>query len=166
MSLSQNLTLRFKKSVNGATLHVHRADGTLTWTKLHPGMILHDLAHYAVETTLGLERAFYGLLAEGYDIGDFEAPKDKRLPAMHPANLPAESLQVEHLINLLLTEMQCGSLLADFREQLATILRQSELPLMPVLTEEALNSIREQIADLRGQWFALAEGETLSLSLV
>ena len=51
-----------------------RADGSLTWQKQtdrHAAFFaLHDLTHFAVETTLGYARGFFGLIAEGWDFED------------------------------------------------------------------------------------------------
>lgn len=165
MPLHQPILLQFKKNAKAATLTVQRADGTYTWTRLHKGMEIHDLAHYAVEQRLGLENAFFGLLSQGYDIGAFEAPKDVRLEALRPANLPRESLQVEHLVNLLLTEVQNGDELPDFIGQLNEILQLSALPTMPALTKETLGDIRRQITHLRTCWRATPENEQLELRL-
>ena len=71
-----------------------RADGTTTWQKQserHAAFFsLHDLTHFAVETTLGLKRAFFGLIAEGWDIEDTTG-KGARGP------LPAEAIEVERV---------------------------------------------------------------------
>ena len=61
-----DLVIRIKKKTDGsAALSCTRADGSVTWQrqdgKLGLFFPLHDLTHYAVETTLGFSRAFYGL---------------------------------------------------------------------------------------------------------
>src|SRR6185436_2865273 len=71
------LTVRIKKKTDGnAALSCRRADGTVTWQRQEGGhgvfFPLHDLTHFAVETVLGFRRAFYGLVAEGWDISTFE----------------------------------------------------------------------------------------------
>ena len=77
------MVIRFKKGKNRSkhkpdTLTCIRDDGSVTWTYLHHEFALQDLAHYVVETTLGLENAFLGLIAKGYDIPDFNQPKAER----------------------------------------------------------------------------------------
>lgn len=165
MPLYQPVKLQFKKGGKTSTLTVHRADGTSTWTRLHPGTEVHDLAHHAVEETLALEHAFYGILAQGYDIDGFEAPKGERHPDLQPNNLEPEALQTEHLVNLLLTELQYGAPLKDFLEQFNAILVQSDLPQMPRLTEESLGLIRNRLTHLCTCWRATKTGETLELRL-
>lgn len=147
------------------TLHCFRADGSETWTKLHHNFAIHDLAHYAVESILEFTEAFYGILAEGYAIEEFEAPRAKRPAALHPDQLSAEALQTEHLVNLLLTELNYGGPLPDFLTQLSIALAQQDLPPVPRLTEERLAQIRERFRELRLAWAQLADGEKRSLVL-
>src|ERR1700756_4214175 len=80
------LTIRIKKKTDGsAALSMTRADGSVTWQR-QEGQLgrffpLHDLTHYAVETVLGFRRAFFGLVAEGWDLSTFGQPGVKnRLP--------------------------------------------------------------------------------------
>ncbi len=165
MALYQPLLLQFKRGNPSSILTVKRADGTSTWTRLYPGLEIHDLAHYAVESVLGLEFAFYGILAQGYDIDDFEAPKDVRSSDLQPKNLRPEALQTEHLVNLLLTELQFGVPLDDFLSQFATILEQSELPPMEQLTTTSLRKIRCCLNELCTCWRATKVDELLELRL-
>ena len=60
-----------KRPDGGAVLRCVRGDGTVTWQR-HEGahgrfFPLHDLTHYAVETTLGFRSGFYGLIADEPD---------------------------------------------------------------------------------------------------
>ncbi len=165
MALQQPLLLQFKRGTPSSILTVKRADGTYTWTRLYPGLEVHDLAHYAVEDVLGLEHAFYGILAQGYNIEDFEAPREERHPDLQPKNLKPEALQTEHLVNLLLTELQTGELLDGFLSQLSTILTESGLPPMTELTTENLSAIRSCLNELCTCWRATKTGETLELRL-
>lgn len=77
-----DLVVRIKKKTDGsAALSCVRADGTTTWQR-QEGQLgrffpLHDLTHLAVETVLGFRRAFFGLLAEGWDMSDFGKPERK-----------------------------------------------------------------------------------------
>jgi hypothetical protein len=61
-----------KRSDGGGLLRCVRADGSVTWQKQesrHAGFFaLHDLTHFAVESTLGFQRGFFGLIAEGWEI--------------------------------------------------------------------------------------------------
>jgi hypothetical protein len=165
MPLHQPITIHFKRGAPSSTLTVKRADGSSTWTKLYPGTEMHDLAHHAVEETLALDHAFYGILAQGYDIDEFEAPKDERHPDLQPKNLKPEAIQTEHLVNLLLTELQYGVPIDDFLVQFNSILQQSSLPPMDRLTTESLAIIRSRLSKLCTCWRATKTGEILELRL-
>ena len=71
--------IQLKKGRDGpATLACVRADGTRTWGKEHPFFPVHDLTHCAVESVLGFDQAFFGLIAKGWDIDDFAKPRASR----------------------------------------------------------------------------------------
>ena len=59
--------------------------------------------HYAVETTLHFKNAFFGMLAGGISISDFELPKDQR-----PFAYSEEALVAESIVNLLSMERLLG----------------------------------------------------------
>jgi hypothetical protein len=69
------LKIEFKKKADGtASMTCRRADGTSTGQKSGAFFLEHDLCHYAAELTLGLNRAFYGMISCGWDISDFGSP--------------------------------------------------------------------------------------------
>jgi hypothetical protein len=81
-----------KRADGGAVLRLTRADGTATWQHARGAtgafFPAHDLTHYAVETELGHRRGFYGLVVEGWDVGDFGAPWPRgRLDDADPSEL-------------------------------------------------------------------------------
>src|SRR5205809_153857 len=99
-----------------------RKDGTTTWMHSSSFFVQHDLCHYAVETVLGLRNAFYGMLADGTDITDFELPKEERNIA-----LSTEALLAEHLVNILMIDRNQGRI-EDITEQLKNSFQLDELP--------------------------------------
>jgi hypothetical protein len=73
--VSRRMVIQLKKGRDGpATLACVRADGSRTWGKEHPFFPLHDLTHCAVESVLGFDQAFFGLIATGWNIDDFAKP--------------------------------------------------------------------------------------------
>lgn len=56
----------------------------------------HDLMHYVVETTLGMRRAFLGLMAAGWSFETFGERGDPRYRGM-----PAEAALAERLVDVL-----------------------------------------------------------------
>lgn len=159
------MKIQFKKRKGKPSiLNCIREDGSVTWAQIHPNFEAHDLAHYAVETVLGLDKAFYGLLSDGFNIEDFELPRNKRPEALVPANLPPESLQTEHLVNLLLTDLQSSEKHMDVITTLKDILTREGLPYPDGLNADTLTEIQKSLNDLLVKWDALAEGETLELT--
>ncbi len=139
-----------KRADGGGVLRCVRADGTVTWQKQgrHAAFFaLHDLTHFAVESTLGLERGFFGLVEEGWDLEDTTG-KGARGP------LPAEAMVAEHIVGLFDAERGSGVIwTADEFNEFAT----------RPLTDDELARIRACRSDLFKQWFALPPGQTLDL---
>lgn len=159
------MKIQFKKGKDKpSTLTCTRKDGSYTWAKIPLGFEAHDLAHYAVETILGLDNAFYGLLIQGFNIEGFELPRDQRPKALIPANLPVESLQTEHLVNLLMTGQQRDEKEFDLINILKQILTKEELPYPENLTSETLILIQNRFGVLTEKWDTLEEGTTLDLT--
>jgi hypothetical protein len=141
-----------------------RADGSATWQR-HEGrqagfFPLHDLTHFAVETTLPCRQGFYGLLADGWSI-DETGGKGARGP------LPPEALAVEHLVGLLDAERAAAragapaSTAAEFGGHLSTAGAVGGC--VATLTDDGLARIRARWQDLAARWAATASGATLEL---
>ena len=159
------LQIQLKKGRNKPdTLHCIRLDGSATWAKVHPGLVIHDLAHFAVEQVLGITDAFYGMIAAGYNISDFDLPRKDRPIELLPANLPEDSLIVEHIVNLLQVEFNNEEKSSDFMLILKDILDQNRLPLPVSLSESKLDEIRCMLKELMKFWLQLAPGEHLDLA--
>jgi hypothetical protein len=139
------LNVHIVKRADGAgVLRCTRVDGSVTWQKQarHAAhFALHDLTHFAVESTLGFRRGFFGLIAEGWEIDDTTG-KGKR------GALPPEALEVEHIVGLLDTERATGIFLAaeDYK-----------------LTDEDIARIRKRRGELFSCWAAIEPGGTLEL---
>jgi hypothetical protein len=137
-----------------------REDGSRTWQR-DPGAFfpVHDLTHYAVESVLRLSRAFYGLVAGGWDLDDFGSPWPR-------GRLPVEAVQAELLVGLFDMERAAGRRLTadEFNQWVGEKWRTECTPGEPVrLTEETLAAIRERLADLMRRWQAVPPGATLTL---
>ena len=67
------LVVKLTKKYDGTcVLACTRADDSSTWHRYsQPFFPLHDLTHYALETTLKLRFGFYGMMADGWNITDF-----------------------------------------------------------------------------------------------
>jgi len=152
------MEITFTKTGSGEDVFsCKRRDGTVTWTHVSNFFILHDLCHYAVENGLQLKKAFFGMLANGTDITDFELPKDQRTIELTP-----QALFAEHLVNLLVidhTQGRMDNLLEIFRETCDD----ASSELLNIISEEKLEDIRKSYAELMQQWKILPERETLKL---
>lgn len=140
------------------TLVCVRADGSRTWSKVHPFFPLHDLTHYAVESVLGFTQAFFGLIASGWDIDAFAA----RGAA---ARLPDEALWAEHIVGIL--DLERGMNRALPREEFNQALEESftgkATPRSRPITDDELTAIRALRSDVVARWWRLAPGEALEL---
>jgi len=145
------LKIEIAKRADGAgALHCRRADGTETWQKQlkHAShFALHDLTHYAVETSLGYCHGFFGLIAEGWDVEDTTG-KGARGP------LPPEAAEVERIVGLFDSERGSGSLW--------TAEEFNQFSPRPLTAAEILR-VRSVRGALFQQWFAVEPGQKLEL---
>jgi hypothetical protein len=160
-----NMKILLKKGLQKpSVLTIYRKDGSSTWSKLHRGLETHDLAHYAVESTLGFTNAFYGIINQGYTIQDFEAPKAIRPEAVKPENLYPEALITEHLVNLLEVELLNSGMNLMLLEDLKAILQQNNLPFPEHLNSDILEAIRSKYHTLYNQWWVLEDNEEIVIA--
>ena len=148
-----------KKQDKKHTISCRRTDGTVTWMQADDFFIYHDLMHYAVETTLHYKNAFYGMLAGGTNITDFELPKEIR-----PFQITPEAFNAECIVNLALVEFMQGRA-DDFNKVLKDSYDKSEFNIeAPELDQAAIEQVHASFASLVLQWNALPFGESLNVS--
>ncbi len=141
------------------TLRCIRDDGSVTWQSYgnHSGFFaVHDLTHYAIETTLGYRQAFWRMIAAGRELGDF-GPGDAK-------TFHCEAIYAETLAGLLTTSQGNGSFLT-YTDIKATIdSKAHEAGFDPVkLMEEHLLLIRRRVRELRCEWERLSDSGILTL---
>ena len=154
--MSRTLQVELKKiSAERASLTCRRPDGSATWSRVHSFFPLHDLTHFAVESELGLQQGFFGLVAAGWDLADFTSPGVA-------ARLPTEALTTENIVG---TVERLGDDLspAEFATALADSLAAQNLPPHRELAADELARIRATRAALIAQWRTLPVGDTLRL---
>jgi hypothetical protein len=152
----QILKIEIVKRADGAgLLRCTRADGSVTWQKQSERHAVHfthhDLTHFAVETTLGYEQGFFGLIASGWDIEDTTGKGAK-------GSLPDEAGEVESVVGLFDSERGSGTLwtpdeFAQFAPR--TLTRK--------LDEAAIRGIRSSRGDLFRRWASVEIGGKLEL---
>ena len=158
------LIVRIKKKTNGeAALSCERADGSVTWQRQEGRLAsffpLHDLTHFAVESVLGFDAAFFGLIASGWDITDFAAPgaKNRVTPQAYAAELFVGFFDLERATGVL------GDA-RDFAWKAETYCREHKLqPISFRITDEQIVAIRAKRGELFAAWQAVPPGETLEL---
>lgn len=144
-----------KKADGSGVLRCVRADGSATWQKQtdrHAAYFsLHDLTHFAVETTLGFRRGFFGLIAEGWDIEDTTG-KGARGP------LPPEAGEAEQIVGIFSAERAGGVIwtVDEFNES-AAMVGTCELSF------DEIARVKKKRSELFQQWSDVAPGETLEL---
>ena len=147
-----NLTIEVAKRPDGCgVLRCTRADGSVTWEKRekHAGFFaLHDLTHFAVESALGFNRGFFGLIAEGWEIADTTG-KGKQGPLSEEARI------VEQLVGLFDREQSNGAPFpfSEFNKHCAP----------RVFTDAEMARVRALKAELAARWFGLDSKCTLEL---
>ena len=147
------LTIELKKAKDGRpSLACVRADGTRTWAKVHPFFPTHDLTHCAVESELGYDQAFFGLIASGWEIDEFaKAGAAKRLPP--------QSLCAENIVGHLERGVAVGA--AELNAALAMNTELAGFASCTTVTDAELDAIRALRSRLTREWWELPEGETL-----
>jgi hypothetical protein len=151
------MRIQLKKGRDGpSTLACVRADGSRTWAKEHPFFPLHDLTHCAVESVLGFEEAFFGLLARGWEIDDFASPGAS-------ARLPREAILAEHIVGVLDRERALAQPMSADEVNIAVA---ASLPLevLQPITDAQLEATRALWRELATRWHGLPPGATLEIT--
>ena len=160
------MKLKFKKGgKKPGILSIVRSDGSETWSAIHRGLDGHDLIHYVLEKKLNLRDAFFGLIDKGYEISDFELPRDQRPHELIPAHMPLQARQAEHIVGLLQTNLQMKLSESELHSMIHDILTQKGLPMIEKLSPMELSDIQGQIHEYMELWQSLSEGDELDLEI-
>jgi hypothetical protein len=154
------MVIQLKKGRDGpATLACVRVDGTRTWGKEHPFFPVHDITHCAVESVLGFDQAFFGLIAAGWDIDDFDKPGASR-------RMPFQALVAEHVVGVFDRERALPTPLAvtEFNETVLASLPALQREAFKPLTDAQVSQVRELRSTLEARWHALPVGATMEVT--
>jgi len=136
-----------------------RDDGTRTWSPVGAGVgVVHDLTHYAVETTLGFRQAFLGMLEAGRDIEDFGTKEGRK------DTYPREALIAESLVGLVQISVTESNPLtiAEIQEQLTAVCTNAGLD-APDIAGVDIERARQTLLDLLVRWRDLPPGASMDL---
>jgi hypothetical protein len=138
------------------TLTCTRRDGSQTWSRLTPGFgPHHDLTHFVVETSLGLRRGFYGLVASGRAIDELSDTQ-----TLGPAG--PEALLAEMLVSALQSEATGVATADDFAARLTSACAGFGIT-PPEIAPSVLEAMRDRMRALWQQWQATTPGRALEL---
>lgn len=152
-------------------LEMERADGTRASTRFpHKGPIPHDFVHYAVESELGIDRGFWGLVDAGHHPEEIqEIAKAAGHASAKRAEVPAAdfvpAIQAERIVEAFEADHWSGG-----QGDPAGVAYMAEAGceqslVAPIALEEAaVERIRARIADFSARWSALAPGGTIDLT--
>jgi hypothetical protein len=149
----------FRKHNDGkSSIHCIRNNKTETWMKTDNFQVIHDLMHYAAETTLQIHGGFYSILNSGVDINIFELPKEQR-----KFQMTREALFAETIVNLLTIEYNQGRF-PDFNAILAETCTKNNYPFMfPAVSKDEHDTILQLFEKLFYKWIQLKENNSLEL---
>jgi hypothetical protein len=152
-----------KRNDGGVVLQFIRLDGSTTWRRYDKHGVFfsyHDLTHFAVETSLGFQQGFYGLIAGGWDIADTEGKGTRGKP-------PIEAGLVEYIVGLFSAERVGGSApltAEEFNKQLRDMVTPHHIPVDREFTGTELAMTRNLIRDLYDRWSCVPQGSRFELT--
>ncbi|MCC6409692.1 MAG: hypothetical protein IT453_21235 [Planctomycetes bacterium] len=153
------MRIEFKKAADGRhVVACERANGTQTWSRVQAAIVSHDFVHWALETTLGLRRGFWGLVASGWNLTAFVEPGATKL-------LPEEAAWTEFAVAAIWRDSWGQAPLdADgVIEELALRAEMHGWKTQRSISEADLARIRTCIAELNARWLAVEPGGSLAL---
>ena len=147
-----------KKAGNKHTISYIREGFEDYWIEADDFLVLHDLCHYAIETTLQYKNAFWGLIAGGINPSIFENKETRDALA-----LTNEAWYAEHLANLLLIEFTQGEF-KDINAMLEQSFQQQN-PRIPTIQFSIIvvEEIRTILHTLIENWRKVEVGDYLIL---
>ncbi len=162
MGSGWRVKLKIKKENDGdAAVTFVRADGSTTSGRLGSASFgaVHDLTHYVVESSLRLSSGFLGLLAQGWNISDFDHKGTT-------ARLSNEAIIAECIVGQLTNTVFSGQSLsiADFNWLVAqAVAGVRPHAIVPSISSETLAGMQQQLGSLLDQWRVLPLSQTLEL---
>ena len=153
------MIIQIKKRANSKHIISYVRDGLETyWIEADNFLVLHDICHFAIETTLGYKSAFWGLVNSGINPSDFE-DKEKR----DRLNLSNEAWYAEHLANLFLIEYTQGAF-GNINEVFKQCMLEHNPSIAIIQFSDAeIEAIRTSLHQLINSWNMVEDGNFLTL---
>lgn len=140
------------------SLSCFRNDGSSTTTELGPGSAYHELSHYVVETIMDYHQGFFGMLASGRDIAEFDMQNEER-----SFQIPREGYYAEFLASLIQGSVGSGNVDPEYVEMLRKGAENMNLPFPEIPDPKLLDQMRLQAAALIHEWNILLPGESMEV---
>ena len=146
-----------------------RVDGSVAReTVPHKGPVAHDLVHFAVESELGFDRGFWGLVAAGNAPERIaEMAKEAGHASAKRAEKPdpdfVQAIQVERIVEAFEADLWSHGEDNDALRAMARAGCEQSLVSFPDLDDDAIERARAKLAALADHWAMLKVGETLTV---
>lgn len=153
------MEIQFKKQVGKKHSIRYIREGIADhWIEADDFLVLHDLCHYAIESSLGYKNAFWGMISQGIDPEIF-LDKQKRDQLF----ISDEAWYAEHIAHLFLIEFTQGEF-EDINSVFRDTLGQThpDIPLIQYSAEE-IRRIRLLIRRRVEEWREIPAGESMVL---
>ena len=153
------MIIHLRKGNDGPdTLTCVRKDGSITKDELQPRSVYHELAHYAVESSLGFTDGFFGMIEKGLQIEEYELENQDRKIEYSP-----ESYHAEFLASLIQSAVALGKIDMTYVEFMKAGAKDWALSFPELPEPEVLEAIRVKAATLTAEWEALPPDAELTL---
>ena len=150
----------FEKGIDGPDrVTCFRQDGSCCESELSAGCAYHDLAHFVVESELGLFEGIWGKIAEGYTFAEFNLPNETR-----PFQISPQGYQAEFLATLIQSAVSTGKIAESYVTMLRDASAAQNLPFPGLPSEDVVHVMIAKAQALSRQWEALPAGQNLELT--
>jgi len=158
---NQSVHITFKKGISKpSTSIIKRHDDTKVFISYRPNMVFHDLAHYAIESTLMRKSGFYWLINTGLKPEDFEQSKNLRPPQLAKALAQSDNIAIEYLANQLMVEALNSGPIENFMTVLLDGIKgNGDQTFSFPLSASIVDDIRQLYQLIVDDWNSMSEGQ-------
>ncbi len=150
----------FQKGIDGRDrVTCFRQDGSCCESELSAGCAYHDLAHFVVESELGLSEGIWGKIVEGFTFAEFNLPNETR-----PFQISPQGYQAEFLATLIQSAVPTGTIAESYVYMLRDASTAQNLPFPELPPESVLQALIAKAQMLSRQWEALTAGQNMELT--
>lgn len=150
----------FQKGIDGRDrVTCFRQDGSCCESELSAGCAYHDLAHFVVESELGLSEGIWGKIVEGFTFAEFNLPNETR-----PFQISPQGYQAEFLATLIQSAVPTGTIAESYVYMLRDASAAQNLPFPELPPESVLQALITKAQMLSRQWEALTAGQNMELT--